>query len=301
MNQDLNLVSQVIYLHEGIVELGDEAKVERLEQKILDWKHDVEDDDGKKSSPKEDMAAEMSKVENCLEGYWCKGEKCVSTCSHWVLHSSETICWDCRHDPCACSPPLVWDDAEYAWYRFFLSCDGKIKKNIWMSEPTSDLATISFKRKEKQTKDTIAAEREEEECADNQQHAQDAGFCCHHHAKRMNENDEKERQVKKQAKVDGPDHCIHCDEDSCVFVQIGARLCENDTIYYDNDDYAKDPAACNSGRRKQAYQYTAFMLWEGINYRRPHYTCVWKEVFVLYSLPLTARSWGTRTNEAFTR
>jgi hypothetical protein len=33
--------------------------------------------------------------------------------------------------------------------------------------------------------------------------------------------------------VDGPYHCIHCDEDPCVFIQIESRLCEDDEIYFD--------------------------------------------------------------------
>jgi hypothetical protein len=47
----------------------------------------------------------------------------------------------------------------------------------------------------------------------------------------------KERKAKKQATVDGPNHCIHCDEDPC-----------NDDIYYDEHDYVKNPVAYNSAR-----------------------------------------------------
>jgi hypothetical protein len=39
-------------------------------------------------------------------------------------------------------------------------------------------------------------------------------------------------------------------------------------------DDAKDGVAYNSGRRKRAYQHAAFVLWEGISYRKPHYRCV---------------------------
>jgi hypothetical protein len=134
--------------------------------------------------------------------------------------------------------------------QFFLSCNGKTKKNTWMSEPTSDLARISFNRKEKKRKDNLKSKRDKEECVDNQQNAQDAGFCCHHHAKKMKVSDKKEREVKKLAKVDGPDHCIHCDEDRCIFVQIEARLCEIDTIYHDENKYANNPVTYNSGRCK---------------------------------------------------
>jgi hypothetical protein len=53
----------------------------------------------------------------------------------------------------------------------------------------------------------------------------------------------------------------------------------------------------NSGRRKRAYQYTAFVLWEGIN-TADHTTSVWKTVSVHFSQPLTERSWGTKATEA---
>jgi hypothetical protein len=178
---------------------------------------------------------------------------------------------------------------------FFLSCDGKTKNNIWLSEPTSDLAKISYKRKEKKQRNSMKKRKEEEECADNQQSAQEEGFCCHHHAKRLKIKEEEERISKKRAKVDGPDHCIHCDEDPCVFVQIESRLCENDTIYYDRCDYENAPAAYNSGRRKRAYQYAAFVLWEGINYRRPHYTCVENGVRSLFP-PIDGKVMGYKSD-----
>jgi hypothetical protein len=147
-----------MYLHAGEVQPGDEAKVVRLEQKLSDWKRDVVDGEGMDlpMPSKNDMASDpydMVKEKINLRGYWCQGEKCVSSRTHWVLHSSERICWECRHDPCACSPPLVWDETEQAYCRFFLSCDGKTKNNIWLSEPTSDLAKISFKRREKKERD----------------------------------------------------------------------------------------------------------------------------------------------------
>jgi hypothetical protein len=56
---------------------------------------------------------------------------------------------------------------------FFLSCDGKTKNNIWLSEPASDLAKISYKRKVKKQRDNMKKRKEEEECANNQQSAQD--------------------------------------------------------------------------------------------------------------------------------
>jgi hypothetical protein len=60
------------------------------------------------------------------------------------------------------------------------------------------------------------------------------------------------------------------------------KLCENDAIYYDEGEYGKDPVAYNSARRKRAYQYAAYILWEGINYRKQHYSCVEKGVCALF-------------------
>jgi hypothetical protein len=84
-------------------------------------------------------------------------------------------------------------------------------------------------------------------------------------------------------RVNAPDHCIHCDQEPCVFIQIESGLCENDSIYYDKDAYQqKDPVVYNSARRKCAYQYMAFLLWEGVNYRKPHFTCVEDGIHVLF-------------------
>jgi hypothetical protein len=149
MSAKLPLVSQVVYLREGVVEPGDEARVERLERKMADFERNVARvAKEERASLREGIASDMVNVENRLEGYWCQGEKCLCSHTHWVLHSSETICCDCGHDPCACATPLVWDEAEQAYYHFFLSCDGKTKSNFWLSKPTSDRARIAFKRKE---------------------------------------------------------------------------------------------------------------------------------------------------------
>jgi hypothetical protein len=71
-------------------------------------------------------------------------------------------------------------------------------------------------------KDHLERVREEEECHKNQMSAHNQGYCYHEHKKRM----KKERKLKVKQnksnikqKVNGPDHCIHCDKDPCVFVQ----------------------------------------------------------------------------------
>ncbi len=68
----------------------------------------------------EDMSADMFRVENSFDGYWCEGVKCCLDRTHWVLHESESNCWDCMHYPCGCSPPLVWDEAEKAYCHFLI-------------------------------------------------------------------------------------------------------------------------------------------------------------------------------------
>jgi hypothetical protein len=45
---------------------------------------------------------------------------------------------------------------------FVLSYDGKTKNNIWLSGPTSDLAKISYKRKEKKQRDDMKKRKEQE-------------------------------------------------------------------------------------------------------------------------------------------
>jgi hypothetical protein len=154
-----------------------------------------------------------------------------------------------------------------------------MKKNIWMTKPIGTIATINFKRGEKKRKERMEKDRELETCAKNQKTAQMYGYCCHQHEKVATAEHKKSKKQKKKRKdevnkeVDGPDHCIHCDEDPCAFIQIESPLCENDEIYFDEDDHGKDPVACNSGRREGAYQYAAFLLWEGSNYWKPHYRC----------------------------
>ncbi len=68
-------------------------------------------------------------------------------------------------------------------------------------------------------------------------------------------------------------------------MQIESLLCENDMIYYDSYEYENALVMYNSGRRKRAYQYAAFVLWEGINHRRPHYKYVENGVRALVPPP----------------
>jgi hypothetical protein len=170
-----------------------------------------------------------------------------------------------------------------------------------MSKPIGNMATINYKRGEKKRKERDEKEREEENCADNEKSGLNCAYCCQQHAKVAKiEHEESKKQKKKQKETvnkmtDGQDHCIHCDEDPCVFIQIESRLCENNEIYFDKEDYDKDPVAYNSGRCKRAYQYAAFVLWEGINYRKPHYRCLEDGVRALFP-PVDGKIMGYKTS-----
>ena len=152
-----------MYLTEGQVTPGDEDKVDRFEKKISEWKRDVEGKNWVKPPKydkhhtrpqkwKTEVANAFFELERAYGGYWCEGEECECPRSHWVIFASKTTCWDCMHDPCTCRGPLEWDEAENAYSRFFLSCDGRVKENIWMTEPKSDIAKINYKQKEKKRK-----------------------------------------------------------------------------------------------------------------------------------------------------
>ena len=118
----------------GNVNAGDEKKVARFEKKISELKRDVGNKkkwkfEANKPS-KQEMSSDIFELKNNFGGYWCQGEECTCIRSHWVIHSSKSNCWECMHDPCAYRPPLVWDVKENVYFRFFLSCDGKTKKNV---------------------------------------------------------------------------------------------------------------------------------------------------------------------------
>jgi hypothetical protein len=63
---------------------------------------------------------------------------------------------------------LEWEEVEKAYYRFFLSCDGKTKNNFCMMKPIDTMATINFKQGEKKRKQRMEKDREEKTCAKNQ-------------------------------------------------------------------------------------------------------------------------------------
>jgi hypothetical protein len=118
-------------------------------------------------------------------------------------------------------------------------------------------------------------------------------------AKKEHERNKKQvsRQTEKKSQViNEEEQCIHCDKDPCVFTQIELRLCKNDEIYYDVGDYEKAPITYNTSRRKCAFQYAAFILWEGVNYRKRHYRCVENGVRCLFP-PLDGKTMGYKEEE----
>ncbi len=60
--------------HDGEVNTGDKAKVERFESKMSNWKRDVTADS--KNFTREEMSFDLHQVENNFNGYWCEGVKC---------------------------------------------------------------------------------------------------------------------------------------------------------------------------------------------------------------------------------
>jgi hypothetical protein len=70
-----------------------------------------------------------------------------------------------------------------------------------MTQPTSNLATINYKRGEKKRKKEGQEQvREEENCAEDQQTAQNHGYCCHQHAKVAKTEHEKYKKQPNQTK-----------------------------------------------------------------------------------------------------
>ena len=295
MSEDLDQISVLMYFIEGQINPGDEEKVKRLEKKISEWQRDVVEE--KQSHPgyvlpsKKQMASDFFQTEWNHSGYWCEGKECYCARTHWVVFSKVTFCYECMHDPCACRPPLFWDTAENAYYRLFQSCDATISRKIWLEEPCSTIEKNKWCRQEMKRKEREAREAEESQCNENQQTAQNLGFCCHTHAVKRKKEKQERKRMKKTKMIDGPSHCIFCDEDPCAFVQIESRLGEHDDIYYDAEEFGKNPVACNRARRNRAYKYAAFILWERLGYRRPHYKCVENGVRSLYP-PLDGKITG---------
>jgi hypothetical protein len=199
---DLDLLSQILYLQEGEVTPGYEPKAVRFETKMVDWERDVVQQ-GTKTLMREDILAAMIHLQNGFGGYWCEGEKCGCDRTHWVVYKSKSKCWECMQHPYACNPPLVWDHDEKAYFRFFLSYNSKAKTSRWMTQPCSKMATINYKPGEKKWKERQEKELEEENCAEDQQNAQNHGYCCHQHARIAKDGTRKAQEVVEKTNRKG--------------------------------------------------------------------------------------------------
>ena len=277
VSDQLSLVDQLMYFRDGFVYPGDEHKVAQLEKQIDDWERDVVNKEvplpGKKVPTRQSMASDLWKLMFGGDGYWCQGSECECERTHWVRQSADYFCYECMHDPCACRPPLMWDDAEVAYYRIN-SRNRKTPQKIWMSIPNSTTQVKKWWRDKQKVTEYEDRMEEIRVCHEEQEEAQNKGFCCHMHAVKKREEKKEENMKKKAKTVDGPHHCIFCDEDPCAFIQIQSDLCVNDDIYYVTGDYETDPIACNEVRHDRAYKYAAFILWNKRGYVGKHYGCV---------------------------
>jgi hypothetical protein len=286
---ELCAVSKIMYLREGEVVPGEEAKIARFEKKMADWQRDVVDKNllVKTEPVKEEISNAMFRLERSFGGYWCEGEECVCPQTHWVFNESAGNCYKCNHDPCACNPPLVWDEEESAYYSFFLSSDGAVQTNTWMSEPKSDVQKMGYFRATRKRKAREEEDREIAVCGELHEQANIELYCCPGHARKAKLNaklkeEKKTRDGVNEGTMEGPGFCKHCIDDPCVFIQFEDTIVKNDLIYFDAKEYAEDPVTVNRQRHKRAYQFTAHLLWEGIKYRRQHYTCVEAGVRALF-------------------
>jgi hypothetical protein len=139
---------------------------------------------------------------------------------------------ECMHNPCACNGPLVWDEAEKAYYCLFLSCHGMTKKNTWLTKLLGAMAAINYNCGEKKRKDRM--EKEKRRMTVPRTITDTVDTTCKGSKERKQGTEranEKEKGKVKQLEHK-PDHCLHCDEDPCVFIQIEIWLCENDDTYF---------------------------------------------------------------------
>jgi hypothetical protein len=284
-SEELCLISQMMYLQEGEVYPEDEAKIIRLEKQIKDWKRDIVAKEPKKPGAerhtKNQMAAALWGILNAGDGYWCQGKQCECARSHWVIFDANNFCYECHHDPCACQAPLYWNPVEDAYYRID-ERSKKVNKNVWMCEPKSNYEVKRWWKHQKEISDHDDRRAEIRACENQQRQAQDHGFCCYAHAVKRKEERRTEELKKKARTIDGPNHCISCDDDPCAFLQIETRLCDNDDIYFVKKEYEADTEAYNGIRRERAYKYAAYILWGKRGFVGFHYRCVVKGVQSLF-------------------
>jgi hypothetical protein len=276
-DEELSLISQIMFLQHGEVDPENASKMIRLEKQVVDWKRDVVDKQTANASTEEhtfnSMAAAVWELLNDGDGYWCQGKTCECERSHWVRFEQENYCYECQHEPCACHAPLVWDEGEDAYYRINKRSP-KYNKKVWMSQPKTVPVVKRWWKEQKQISDDDDRHQELRECEENQREAQNHGYCCYSHAVQRKEEEKKENTKKKARMIDGPDHCISCDDDPCAFLQIEVKICENDDIYFVTEDYNANKVEYNDIRRERAFKYAAYILWNKKGFNGAHYKCV---------------------------
>ena len=94
--------------------------------------------------------------------------------------------------------------------------------------------------------------------------------------------------MKKKAKVDGPNHCIHCNEDPCMFIQIELHLGENDAIYFDQGEYEKTRLRTTVPDKSKRFS-TQLSFCGKVSTTGNHTLLVQKMVYGRFSLPLMVR------------
>jgi hypothetical protein len=286
-SEGLSLICQIEYFQDGYVYPGDEQKIARLERQINEWERDVVNKalikPGEMVPTRASMAGDLWREMNKGEGYWCLGHRCECERSHWVRQSAECFCWDCMHDPCACRLPLMWDEAQEAYYRMN-SRTKDAPQRTWMSIPNTKPEIEKWRRDKKRFREYEDRMEEMRQCQEDQEEAQKEGYCCQRHAEKEKSARLEAKENKKSKTVNGPDHCYYCDEDPCAFIQIESDLCDNDDIYHVRTDYVSkaNASACNGVRQERAFKYAAYILWNKRGYEGKHYECIERGVKSLF-------------------
>jgi hypothetical protein len=159
------------------------------------------------------------------------------------------------------------------------------------------MATINYKRGEKKRKDRQVQENEEDNCAKDQESAQNHGYCCHQHAKVAKKEHEKfKEQVRGQKEkiikfVDEQEQCcMHCNEDPCVFNQIEMRLCKM-TKFTTTVGIMRRLQFLTTVVGRNVLSSTLPSFCGRVCTTPNHNIGVWKTVFLRFSLPSMAKSW----------
>ena len=85
------------------------------------------------------------------------------------------------------------------------------------------------------------------------------------------------KEVPYVASKLGPSHCIHCDDDPCLWLQLEPAILDNDRVY-NSEDIAGEALANepNRARRKRAFRLASQMIngHLGNGIRKKHMRCI---------------------------